>query len=122
MGYWIMLSWGIGGFICGLFAANYYYADPDNKDSTESGQHALEGFCLTLALFPLILAIGACYFLVLGGAWLLPAYREDQRKKRAIEQLNEEKNRLNETDKLRKQVNELHRKIGISEVDWTGEI
>lgn len=126
----LWLTWLILGTITGLFVANEAYDRyPDFADKRNyilfgpsRGSDAAVLFGLTVVLFPLVAIIGIFWLVGKGLLWLaprtvaqlLPAYRRVQREQRV--QTEQDK-----TNALRKEIDEMHTRIGIPPVDWSGK-
>lgn len=115
---WGSLAYALMGFVSGLYAANEYYSDDDRDKAT----HATVAFFVTFFIWPIAALIFFGYWLGRGCAWLLPAYRAEQRKVRAKAKQTRLAEQLSEAEKLRAQVDDLHQTLGIAKVDWTGQL
>jgi hypothetical protein len=117
----LWLLWPILGITAGLIIANKVYAE--DVGSTDRNFDTAMAFLVIAIFFPATAAGYICWLAFKSGAWILPAYRQEQRQlrenKEQEQRLLRENENANRTTELRKQINDMHAKIGIAPVDWT---
>jgi hypothetical protein len=107
----VLLGYGYiaAGMVTGLSVANLTWRDLPNSPSR--GMDTAWAFAICFIVWPLILAEYVLYGLARAGAWLLPAYRATKRQERAEQRQAADRRRRREVDRL-------HRELGLPPVDW----